>query len=359
AQYPTEVTCVPGRAQPASITGRPAWVQRATTSLDAIADRARVASCLLLLAGDPSERQPGDREEPGNDLEQQQNQRELQRLAEAPHDATVPTPVCLDPQRELAVHRRHRHRVGDIDVTAQQVLRVEAEGEVVVGPEHLGDESADREEQPESDPVPCAEPIGERTAAQERARERGREDQGRSPRLQALNRSLLLEQAPQRFLIDEGRPGIVVGCERLAGCARHCGFLWTLASHSESPDDQVRRGGAGVLLLAGDEKAIADSRGLKREATMKFVPWSRFASSSIRKGWIRWPTNSCAESSSESADPVQVLPSMSRLPSESRVFGRRRRCHSFARRRRGGMCPCSAPAPQSVAAVAVVPAQYA
>jgi hypothetical protein len=34
--------------------------------------------------------------------------------------------------------------------------------------------------------------------------------------------------------------------------------------------------------------------GLKREATMKFVPSSFFASSSIRKGWIFCPTNSSA-----------------------------------------------------------------
>src|SRR5262249_4230493 len=101
-------------------------------------------------------------------------------------------PVRLDLHCQLAVHRRDRHRLGDVDVTGEEILRVEAEGEVVVGPKQEGDEAADREEEPEREPVPGAYAVGERACAEERARERGREDHGRGPSLQTLDCALLL-----------------------------------------------------------------------------------------------------------------------------------------------------------------------
>src|SRR5262245_9163454 len=56
----------------------------------------------------------------------EQDQPELQRLAEASHDPTVLLPVGLNLQRELAVHRRHRPGTGDIHMAGEQVLTVEA-----------------------------------------------------------------------------------------------------------------------------------------------------------------------------------------------------------------------------------------
>jgi hypothetical protein len=55
---------------------------------------------------------------------------------------------------------------------------------------------------------------------------------------------------------------------------------------------------------------------------MKLVSSSFRASSSIQNGWIRRPTKSSANCSSELAKPVQVLPSTRRLPSERRAVNR-------------------------------------
>src|SRR5262249_61767131 len=74
----------------------------------------------------PSERKLGDREEPGHDLEEEQDQGDLQRLSKAPHYAAVLPPVVLELQRELAVHFRHRLRLGGVDRAGGQILRVEA-----------------------------------------------------------------------------------------------------------------------------------------------------------------------------------------------------------------------------------------
>src|ERR1022692_2541870 len=54
---------------------------------------------------------------------------------------------------------------------------------------------------------------------------------------------------------------------------------------------------------------------LKRLNTMKFVFSSFLASSSIQNGWIRLPTNSSANFSSELANPVHVFPSTRSFPS--------------------------------------------
>jgi hypothetical protein len=87
------------------------------------------------------------------------------------HDAPVLPPVGSDLEGELAVHRCHLHRLGDVDVAGEQIARVEAEGEVVVGPpEQEHGHGADRDEQRERDPVPGADAVRKRASAEERAR---------------------------------------------------------------------------------------------------------------------------------------------------------------------------------------------
>src|SRR4029453_5960711 len=76
---------------------------------------------------------------------------------------------------------------------------------------------------------------------------------------------------------------------------------------AEGLDDPPGRRRAGVLLLAGDQ--LAGAHRVRREPpwTMKLVPGSLRASSSMRNGWIGFPTKASAYSSSELANPVQVL----------------------------------------------------
>src|SRR5262245_58833146 len=103
------------------------------------------------------------------------------------------------------MHCRHRHWLGYVDVAGEQIFGVEAEREIVVRPEQEDREAADRDEQPESDPIPCAHAVLERTGTEQRACERGREDQRGGSCVQALDCGLLLEEPAECLLIDECR----------------------------------------------------------------------------------------------------------------------------------------------------------
>jgi hypothetical protein len=103
------------------------------------------------------------------------------------------------------MHRRHRNRHGRVDVARDQIFGIEAKRELVVRPELEDREAADRDKQPQCDPVPCADAVGERTATEERASERRRKDQRRGPPVEAFDCRLLLKQAAKRLLIDERR----------------------------------------------------------------------------------------------------------------------------------------------------------
>jgi hypothetical protein len=98
-------------------------------------------------------------------------------------------------------------------------------------------------------PVPGADAVRERLAAEERACEGRGEDQGRRSRLEALDGGLLLQQPTERLLVNEGRAGVVDG--RLNDTRlSHCGARrirtapsYEFGSDSERLDDQA--GGRG------------------------------------------------------------------------------------------------------------------
>ena len=111
------------------------------------------------------------------------------------------------------MHVGEAYRWSRIHVVPKQVARIEAEEEVVVGPEQDDGEGADPEQQGDGDPVPRAEATRELATAEQRARERRGEEQRPGTRVEALELTLLLDQTTNRLAVHEGQ-SCVVGVER-------------------------------------------------------------------------------------------------------------------------------------------------
>jgi hypothetical protein len=111
--------------------------------------------------------------------------------------------------RDCDLHSNESPAMEKSQATISAISRVETEGEVVVGPEQEHSQASDRHEQSERRPIPCAEAVRQRARAEERACERGSEDQRRGSSMQTLDGGLLLKQASESFLIDEGRATVI------------------------------------------------------------------------------------------------------------------------------------------------------
>ena len=90
-------------------------------------------------------------------------------------------------------------------------------------------------------------------------------------------------------------------------------------SYAERLVDEPGSSRPRVLLLARDEMVVLDRVWLEHPVDDEVRALELRAWSSIQKGWIRRPTSSSANRSSESTKPVHVLPSTSGRPSGSFV----------------------------------------
>ena len=163
-----------------------------------------------------------DRNQPRQNLEQQDDQGQLQSDTDALNDPPVVGHVRLDPQSQCAVHFRHRCRLVAIDERIEKLLRIEAEREVVVRPKHEDDECPDQEQQAHRDPIQESNAIGQCPGTEQRCRKRRGENQIPAAGIQRLHHVLLVLKAPDCLLIDKRKPLVIVcrrGRIRTGACA--------------------------------------------------------------------------------------------------------------------------------------------
>lgn len=149
-----------------------------------------------------------DRQHPRQHHCEQRDERSLQGYPQAADNPPVASPIVGKAARELPMHCAQRHLLGRVDVPGKQVIRVEAERKVVVGPQQDRRNRSDEQEKHDGDPFKWAQPVGEGDAPEQGAGKRRREDQRTGPPTKALHLGALLDKSAKRFLIDQLEPWI-------------------------------------------------------------------------------------------------------------------------------------------------------